>query len=188
MSAAHVHLQPSSLPRVTSSVLVITALLYLRGWLRLRSGSPDVIPTWRLAVFMSGLVSVSTVVASPLAPLDHRSLTLHMVKHLLLMTIAAPLVLAGRPELALLGLLSKHVIQSDFLLSPGRWVRRCLHSGFCWLAATAVVIGWHLPGVFPLGMRSQLVHNVEDACFLFGGLMFSWPVVQALPTTARSPP
>ena len=187
MSAAHVHLQPSSLPRVTSSVLVITAFLYLRGWLRLRSGSPDVIPTWRLASFMSGLVSVWTVVASPLAPLDHRSLTLHMVKHLLLMTIAAPLVLAGRPELALLGLLSKHVIQSDFLLSPGRWVRRCLHSGFCWLAATAVVIGWHLPGAFQLGMRSQGIHLLEDVSFLVAGLMFWWPIVQSSLNATTSP-
>ena len=187
MSETHVHLQPWSLPLPTTSVLIITAFGYSWGWLRLRSDFPDVIPTWRLAAFMSGLVSVWTAVASPLAALDHRSLTLHMVKHLLLMTIAAPLVLAGQPELQLLRLLPKHVIQSDFLIRRARWLIRCPHSWFCWLAATVVVIGWHLPVAFQLGMRSQWVHNVEDACFLLGGLLFWWPVVQPLPTATRSP-
>jgi putative membrane protein len=187
MSEAHVHLQPWSLPLVTTSVLVITAFLYLRGWLRLRSDFPDIIPTWRLVAFMSGLFSVWTAVASPVAALDHRSLTLHMVKHLLLMTVAAPLVLAGQPILPLLRLFPKHFIQSDVLVNPARWLRRCLHSGFCWLAATAIVIGWHLPIAFQLGMRSRWVHNLEDTCFLLGGLLFWWPVVQSSPSAPRSP-
>ncbi len=170
MSEAHVHLQPWSLPLVTTSVLVITAFAYSWGWLRLRSDFP----------------SVWTAVASPLAALDHRSLTLHMVKHLLLMTIAAPLVLAGQPELQLLRLLPKHVIQSDFLIRPARWLIRCPYSWFCWLAATAVVIGWHLPVAFQLAMRSHWVHNAEDACFLLGGLLFWWPVVQPVSTATGS--
>src|SRR5258708_24503411 len=156
MSAADVHLQPWSLPPVTTAVLVIAAFLYLLGWIRLRSDFPDVIPTWRLASFISGLVAVWTVVGSPLAPLDHRSLTLHMVKHLLLMTVAAPLVLAGRPGLALLRLLSKHLVQSDVRSRPEQWLIRCRHSWVCWLAATAIVIGWHLPVAFQLAMRSRL--------------------------------
>jgi cytochrome c oxidase assembly factor CtaG len=135
---------------------------------------------------MSGLVSVWTVVASPLAPLDHRSLTLHMVKHLLLMTVAAPLVLAGRPELPLLRLLSKHLVQSHVRSRPAQPLIRCRHSWVCWLAATAIVIGWHLPVAFQLAMRSHRVHNVEDACFLMGGLLFWWPVVLPMPP-ATSP-
>lgn len=186
MSEAHVHLLPWSLPRIATSVLVITAFLYLRGWLRLRSDLPDVIPSWRLASFMSGLVSVWTVVASPLAPLDHRSLTLHMVKHLLLMSVAAPLVLGGRPELLLLRVLSMHSVHSDVRTRQAQWLIRCRHSWVCWLAATAIVIGWHLPVAFQLAMRSHWVHNVEDACFLLGGLLFWWPVGQPVPTATSS--
>jgi putative membrane protein len=186
MSAAHVHLQPWSLPRVATSVLVISAFLYWRRWLRLRSNFPEVIPTWRLASFMSGLVSVWAVVDSPLAPLDHRSLTLHMVKHLLLMTVAAPLVLGGRPEL-LLRVLSKHSVQNDVRSRPAQWLIRCPHYWVCWLAATAIVIGWHLPVAFQLAMQSHWVHNAEDACFLLGGLLFWWPVVQPAPIATCSP-
>src|SRR5260370_42042489 len=147
MSETHFHLQPWSLPLPTTSVLVITAFAYSWGWLRLRSDFPNDIPPWRLAAFMSGLVSVWTAVASPLAALDHRSLTLHMVKHLLLMTIAAPLVLAARPELPLLRLLSKDVIQTGFLIRAARWLIRRPQPWFVWRPASAVVIGWHLPGV-----------------------------------------
>src|SRR5258708_9610962 len=129
MSETHFHLQPWSLPLPTTAVLVITAFGYSWGWLRLRSDFPNDIRPWRLAAFMSGLVSVWTAVASPLAALDHRSLTLHMVKHLLLMTIAAPLVLAGQPELQLLRLLFKVFITSDFLIWPARWL---IHSPHSW--------------------------------------------------------
>src|SRR5258708_15890206 len=134
MSETHIHLQPWSLPLPTTSVLVITAFAYSWGWLRLRSDSPNDIPPWRLAAFMSGLVSVWTAVASPLAALDHRSLTLHMVKHLLLMTIAAPLVLAGQPELPLLRLLSKHFFQNDFFFSPAPLLIPSPHFSFFFLS------------------------------------------------------
>ena len=80
-----------------ASTLLVTALVYLRGWVSLRSAFPTLIAGWRLAAFMSGLILVWTAIGSPLATLDHESLTIHMMKHLLLMTVAAPLILAGTP-------------------------------------------------------------------------------------------
>ncbi len=65
---------------------------------------------------MCGLVSAWTVVASPLATLDHQSLTIHMVKHLLLMTVAAPLVLAGAPVVVLQSWMSRCLIENKVLL------------------------------------------------------------------------
>jgi putative membrane protein len=173
-----------------SAILVITALIYLRGWLSLRNAFPNLIPGWRLAAFMSGLFSVWVALASPLATLDHRSLTIHMIKHLLLMTVAAPLILAGAPVFTLTCGLPKLFIKSHPSLSglPARWLDRFLmHPWFCWLAGTAAVIGWHLPVAFQLGMHSHWVHGLEDVSFLVAGLLFWWPVVQSLPSTMRSP-
>ena len=52
------------------------------------------------------------------------------------------------------------------------WLERCLMNPvLCWLAGTTAVIGWHLPVVFELGMRSHWLHNLEDA------LSVGWPVV-----------
>ena len=180
-----------SLPLAIISVpVVVTALVYLRGWLCLRNAFPNLVPGWRLASFMVGLFSVWTAVGSPLATLDHRSLTIHMMKHLLLMTVAAPLILAGTPAFPLVCGLPKLFIKRHPPLAsrPARWLERCLtHPALCWLAGTAAVIGWHLPVAFQLGMRSHWVHDLEDLSFLVAGLLFWWPIVQALPRAASSP-
>jgi putative membrane protein len=190
MSEPHAQMLSWLVLLVVTSTLVVTALVYLRGWLSLRNAFPNLIPGWRLAAFMSGLVSVWTAVGSPLATLDHQSLTIHMMKHLLLMTVAAPLILAGTPAFPLVCGLPKLFIKSHRPLAsvPGRWLERCFrHPVLCWLAGTAAVIGWHLPVAFQLGMRSQGMHILEDVSFLVAGLLFWWPVVQSSPSATRSP-
>jgi putative membrane protein len=173
-----------------TSTLVVTALIYCRGWISLRNSFPNLIPAWRLASFMSGLVLVWTAVGSPLATLDHRSLTIHMLKHLLLMTVAAPLILAGFPAFPLTcGLPKLFIHKHGFLATPlARGLRRGLTNPvLCWLAGTVAVIGWHLPVAFQLGMRSHWVHSIEDGSFLMAGLLFWSPIVQPSPSATRSP-
>jgi len=189
MSHLHAHTLSWSLPlAVTTALVVITAVVYLRGWLSLRNAFPNLIPGQRLAAFMSGLFSVWAAVASPLAPLDHQSLTMHMIKHLLLMTVGAPLLLAGAPAFPLVCGLPKLFIQSHPLLGlPARWFKGCLmHPGLCWLAGTVAVIGWHLPIAFQLGMRSPWAHYLEDLSFLVAGLLFWCPIVQSSPGAKKS--
>src|SRR6202049_5341934 len=185
MAPPHAQMLSWLVPLAITSSLVITALVYLRGWTSLRSAFPTLIGGWRLAAFMSGLVFVWTAAASPLAALDHHSLTIHMMKHLLLMTVAAPLILVGAPVFPLVCGLPKVFIKGHPLLVslPARWLEPCLmHPQLCWLAGTATVIGWHLPVAFSLGMRSHLTHDVEDGCFLVAGLLFWWPIVESSPS------
>src|SRR5437016_2055454 len=189
MSEASVYAHAWLLPFAITLGLVISALVYLRGWLRLRGAFPDLTPSWRLAAFVVGLFSVWTAAASSLATLDHQSLTIHMVKHLLLMTVAAPLILAGAHVLPLLCGLPRRFSQNDVVTTGlrARWIERHLtHPVFCWLAATATVIGWHLPVAFQLAQRSHWAHSIEDACFLLAGLLFWWPVEQPSPSKTRS--
>jgi putative membrane protein len=115
-------------------------------------------PMWRPAVFISGLLALWAVIGSPLAAMDHQLLTAHMAQHLLLMTVAAPLILLGAPAVA---------------LPP-----RIVHPVICWLAGTSVVIAWHVPALFELGMRSAGWHAFEHASFFVAGLLFWWPVVE----------
>ena len=163
MSETFVHMQSWSLPFAT--VTIIAELVYLRGWLSLRRTFPDLIGGWRLAAFTTGLVSVWIAGGSPLATLDHRSLTIHMIKHLLVMTVAAPLILAGEPTFPLVCGLPKLLIKNQSPLAnvPAAWLERCLrHPRFCWLAGTAAVIGWHLPVAFQSSMR----FHPSSACSL----------------------
>lgn len=170
--------------------LICTALVYLRGWLSLRSAFPKLIAGWRLAVFMTGLLSVWIAVASPFTMLDHQSLTLHMVKHLLLMTVAAPLILAGAPAFPLTCGLPKLFIRNRFFVagSPTHRLEPVLiHPVLCWFAGTVAAIGWHLPGAFQLGMRSPEIHILEDVTFLLAGLLFWWPILQSPAQSMSSP-
>ena len=77
--------------------LLLAASLYLRVWISTRSGSPAPIPAWKAGSFLLGLVLVWMAWGSPLAAYDHSLLTVHMIKHLLLMTFAPPLILLGEP-------------------------------------------------------------------------------------------
>jgi putative membrane protein len=191
MSAPHAHMESWSLPLVITSILaVVTEVVYLRGWLSLRNAFPNLVAGWRLAAFTSGLFAASTAVGSPLATLDHQSLTIHMMKHLLLMTVAAPLILAGAPVFPVMCGLPKVFIKiHPALVSlPARWLKRFLmHPALCWLAGTGAVIGWHLPVAFQLGMRFHWAHIVEDMCFLVAGLLFWWPILQSSPSVTSSP-
>jgi cytochrome c oxidase assembly factor CtaG len=114
----------------------------------------------RLATF-AGAAAVWIAVASPAAHLDHSLLTAHMVQHLLLMLVAAPLILVGiAPKL-------------------GRWRP---HAALCWAAGTVTVIAWHVPAVFERALASPVWHGVEQASFLIAGMLFWLPVV-ASPAT-----
>jgi putative membrane protein len=188
MSEPHAHMLSWSLPLFL--LVVVAESIYLRGWISLRSAFPNLIAGWRLAAFTAGLILVWIAVGSPLATLDHQSLTLHMMKHLVLMTVAAPLLLAGAPAFPFICGLPKLFIKSgrSFASVPWRWVERCLRNPvLCWLAGTTAVIGWHLPAAFQFGMRSQSVHILEDATFLMAGLLFWWPIPQSSPNAPRSP-
>jgi cytochrome c oxidase assembly factor CtaG len=174
----------------TTSTLVVVAWIYLRGWHALRRAFPNLMASWRLAAFLSGLVLVWLALGSPLATFDHQLLTIHMLKHLLLMTVAAPLILAGAPVFTMACGLPRLFIQryppSGSL--PARWLERSIrHPALSWLAGTTAVIGWHVPGAFQLGMRSSEMHILEDLSFLVAGLLFWWPIVQSPPRAARTP-
>ena len=107
------------------------------------------------------------VAASPLAHLDHHLLTAHMVQHLLVMLVAAPLILLGarsivpqwRPPLTL-----------------------------CWLAGAVTVLAWHVPAIFELALQSHSWHHFEHASFLVAGIVFWWPVFQPVPYSRWSVP
>src|SRR5689334_5596278 len=85
-----------------SAGLILAALIYLRGWLRLRRLNLDSVQAWRAGGFMLGLFLIWLAIAAPLSALDHEMLAAHMVQHLLLMTFAAPLILLGAPVETLL--------------------------------------------------------------------------------------
>jgi putative membrane protein len=155
--------------------LALTLVLYTRRWYQLGSGLSKPIPRWRFAVFVAGLVSVWIAIGSPLADLDHQMLSFHMAQHIVLMTVGAPLILLGAP----------------IVLLPFRYpLIRTIWDGLtqravAWLAGTATVIGWHVPALFELGMRSHLWHVTQQVTFLAAGILFWSPIIEHERSTAK---
>jgi cytochrome c oxidase assembly factor CtaG len=164
--------------------LIVAAIFYVRGWFALRNPG-------RLAAFLTGTFTVWVATASPLAMMDHQLLTAHMVQHLLLMTVAAPLILMGDPVMVIRQALPQRL--ADAFGALLKWTpvhaagRVMTHPVVCWLASAGAVMGWHIPALFAIGMRSEGWHAFEHACFLAAGLLFWWPVIQPWPSVARWP-
>ena len=164
-----------SLPMSLAPVLVLVTLFYVRGWLRLRSERPDTTSPWRIAGFGGGLLVLLIATGSPLAVLDHELLSIHMVQHILLMSVAPALLLLGAPVLTLAhGLPTRFVrgVAGPFLRgAPVRAVGRILfHPIFCWSIASAAVIGWHVPALFELAARSHGWHEIQQVTFFVAGI------------------
>ena len=180
-------LQSWTIPVWPTLAALLAAGVYLRGWLHLRRASGNVIPAWRAISFFLGLFLIWVAVGSPLAAFDEELLTVHMVQHLLLMTIAPPLMLAGAPMMPLLLGLPRQFVQSilgPWLRQPAvQWIGRTLSEpALGWLAAAGALLGWHVPSAFTLALHSEGWHAVEHATFLAAGFLFWWPVVQPWPS------
>jgi cytochrome c oxidase assembly factor CtaG len=154
--------------------IAAAAAIYLRGWWF------RAVPPSRLLSFLAGLAVLWLAVCSPLAMLDEELLTAHMVQHLLIMLVAAPLVLLGAPGIVF----SRAVPAHPLMRRAGALLAQ---PAFCWLAGTVTVIGWHIPVIFESARSSALWHTIECASFLIAGLLFWWPVVQPWPGKPRWP-
>jgi len=165
--------------------------IYVRGWYCLGRDLPRAVASWRLAAFSGGIAALWIAVASPATHMDHHLLTAHMVKHLLIMLVAAPLILLGAPAIVLMHGMPQRLVRVAVTLfrrvSGLRLLGMvCTHPVFCWLAGSVTVIVWHVPAVFELALHSQHWHALEQASFFLAGILFWWPVIQPWPSIANS--
>jgi putative membrane protein len=141
------------------------------------------IRVWEAASFATGLVLTALALLSPLHALAEQSFTAHMIQHELLMVLAAPLLVLGRP------------------LVPGLWafaspMRRRLGAASrqprvraAWRALTAPLAAfilhgaaiwlWHAPPLFQATLQSDAVHALQHASFLGTALLFWWTIIHA---------
>jgi putative membrane protein len=188
----HAHLYQTSweFPVWLTLTLLLAAFLYLRGWISTRSVSVAAIPPWKAGSFLLGLVLVWMAWGSPLAAYDHSLLTVHMIKHLLLMTFAPPLILLGEPVKVFWAIAPQFTRNTLGLVWHRPLVQRLArivaNPALCWTASSLTLIAWHVPALFALGLRSEIGHTAEQAMFLGTGLLFWWPVVHPWPSSAPS--
>jgi putative membrane protein len=153
---------------LTVAALAASLLLYGNGVRRLwrRAGPGRGIGFGNSASFIAGWLVVAAALLSPLHHLAERMLWAHMVQHELLMIVAAPLLVLGRPleawAWALGGVRIPRVL-SDPVLAWG------LHAGAIW--------AWHIPSLFEAAVRNPWLHLAQHASFFVPAAIFWWSVL-----------
>jgi cytochrome c oxidase assembly factor CtaG len=181
-----------SIPPAATFALLLTALVYLRGWINLRRAGSTDLPPWRAVTFLVGLFSVWVALASPLDTFSGFVLTAHMLQHMLLMMVAPPLILLGEPLIPIVRGLPRFAAREfagPFLNWPlANRVGTALTNPVCALILMWVVnFAWHTPKFYELALGSSSWHEVEHACFFLSSIIFWWPVVQPWPSRAQWP-
>jgi putative membrane protein len=168
--------------------LLFAGWWYLRGWILIRVSSANVIPTWQAGSYFLALLLVATALGSPLAAFDHNLLTFHMLKHLLLMTVAPALILLGEPvRVFWIGMppFARRSLRRTFRRSASRrFAQPVTTSVLCWAVSAFTLVIWHIPTIFTLAAQSATWHAIELTMFFGAGLLFWWPVIQPWPSSS----
>ena len=134
---------------------------------------------WRTPLFAVGLSVILLAVSPPVDRLSERLFSAHMAQHVLLLELAAPLIVLGRPW---------HRLWRPFPISlrrtaaggvaRGAWARPIRLAGgwlvvpvvaFCLMNATFVL--WHVPALYDAALAHPVVHDLEHATFFLTALL-----------------
>lgn len=153
-----------------------------------RAGRPD---RRRAACFAAGVAAVGVALVTPLDAMSGALASAHMVQHILLVLVAAPLLALSAPSPALLRASPPTVRRA-----VARWRRRLrldrrtlrilrepvtvsvLHAATLWF--------WHAAVPYDAALRHHPVHVIEHASFLVTGVLF-WRVVVGSRAAGRVP-
>ena len=163
--------------------LVLSGLLYAVGLARLwrRAGVDQGIRRWEAACFAAGWLGLFLALVSPLDALGGILFSAHMAQHEVLILIAAPLLVLGRPLAPFLWALPKegreaagHWVQTPpvartwrFLTAPVTvWV---LHGVALWI--------WHLPALYQATLGDDFIHALQHLSFFGSAALFWWALI-----------
>ncbi len=176
------------LPLVLLSVLLV---LYVRGlaitWRA--AGVGHGIRRWECACFAAGYAALLVAQVSPLHPLSSALFSAHMTQHEILMLVAAPLIVLGKPVVAMLRALPVSTARSVVSWTRVPWWRRVwsglMRPGVAWLAHAAALWVWHLPVLFQAALASEAVHALQHLFFVGSASLFWWADMHARPRATR---
>lgn len=165
-----------------AALLMVGGAAYALGLRRAWGGAGRgrLITLTQARCFAAALIVLAVALLPPLAARAGRSLTAHMVQHVALLVVAAPLLAMGAPVPALVWAL------------PDRWRGRArggwrrllaVHARrwVPWAAAallleTAAMWAWHAPALYRGAVRHEALHGLEHASFVLTATAFWWAV------------
>jgi putative membrane protein len=173
-------------PLPTIAILV-ACLAWIWAVRRVAAAHPEnPVPRRRSVAFAGGMAAIAVALLSGIDRYDTTLFSVHMVQHILLSMVAAPLIALSAPITLLLRVSSP--------ATRRRWILPVLHARIVRLL-TFPVVAWllfagtlwvsHFSPLFDAALEDPLVHILEHALFLITGLLFWWPAVGADPAPWR---
>lgn len=138
--------------------------------------------------FFGGLLALTVAVVPPLGTWSHQLFAAHMVQHLILMAVAPPLLVWGRPSQALWAAASpplRRRLHRLGRLPLLRWAARVGRNAVVVVGLSVVALwGWHAPALYQAALRNEALHAAEHLC-LFGTSLLLWRLVLGAPARHR---
>ena len=171
----------------------MVAGLALSGWayawglrkLWRESGRGRGVRVWEAAAYAGGWLALFVALASPLHPWGRVLFSAHMTQHELLMLVAAPLIVLGRPLLPYLWALPLGWARrlGAWGRAPGfqRFWRAVTNPLAAWALHAVALWVWHVPALFDATLRSEWVQTAQHLAFLLSALLFWWAVIHGRP-------
>jgi putative membrane protein len=164
-------------------LLVAGALLYGIGCARLwrRAGAGRGIDPGQATRFAAGWLALTAALVSPLDALAASLFSAHMVQHELLMVVAAPLLVTGRPLEAWTWAMPAawRAPIAAAARAPGlapAWGVMA-HPAGAWILHALALWAWHVPALFEASLASRGIHELQHASFLGTALLLWWSVL-----------
>jgi putative copper resistance protein D len=167
--------------------LILAALAYWQARATVDRRHPDnPVPRWRAWCWYGGLAVIAIALASPIEFYDTTLFSVHMVQHLLLTMIAAPLLALAAPITLLLRVSSPQARRKWILpVLHSRIVRVISYPVVAWALFALVMWLSHFSPLFDAALDDFAIHRFEHALYLGTALLFWWPVVGADPSPHR---
>jgi putative copper resistance protein D len=144
------------------------------------------VPVRRSVAFVGGMAAIAVAVMSGIDRYDTTLFSVHMVQHILLTLVAAPLIALSAPITLALRVASP--------ATRRRWLLPVLHSRtmrllafpvVAWLIFAAAMWGTHFTPLFDAALEDPFVHDIEHGIYLVTALLFWWPAVALDPAPWR---
>ncbi len=144
-------------------------------------------PRHRTWLFIGGLVVIGVALLSPIEAYEGVLFSVHMVQHMLLQLVAAPLLLAGGPITLALRAASPTLRRRLLAVLQSRVVHAISFPLVAWLLFAAVNWGWHFSTLYDDALENAALHYFQHASFLAAALLFWWPAIGVDPSPWRIP-
>jgi len=142
---------------------------------------------WRTASFLSGLLVLLVALTSPIDAYEGSLFSVHMLQHMLLELVAAPLLVLAAPATLALRAATPWVRGVLLAVLHSRVVAVVSFPLLAWIVFAGVNWGWHFSGLYDQALEDPGLHDLEHLSFLAAALLFWWPVAGLDPSRWRMP-